>query len=267
LDIAQPLKDLISHCGHLWAAEAEVFETYWDWSGRTSDSDRLWLLRQMYKELYDGVAATLKKLHDGFQSVDTGGGRNEWRNTMEVMRQEFEHYAAFAEVYASLLGETEAFPTSEILLRDGAWPENDVLMAMRASHSRQYGIVGEFARRFTEGGYCTLFSAGMKLENRRGVDRKIAGACRLIFPDEFEHMVSGVFDIARSEATLTGEQWCRLTHLTNEQLRQRVRMRNAQFSNPIPARRLQVILAGACTPLAFDYERAFQIARNPVAPQ
>ena len=36
-------------------------------------------------------------------------------------------------------------------------------------------------------------------------------------------------------------------------------MRNAQFSHPIAADRLEAICSGACEPIAFDYQRAFGV--------
>ena len=41
-----------------------------------------------------------------------------------------------------------------------------------------------------------------------------------------------------------------------EQMRLRVRMRNAQFGYPLPPERLEEIDAGKVEPLAFDYDRA-----------
>ena len=42
---SQQLKSLVDSVAPLFAGEAEVFRTYWRWSGRTNETDRLWLLR------------------------------------------------------------------------------------------------------------------------------------------------------------------------------------------------------------------------------
>jgi hypothetical protein len=47
-----------------------------------------------------------------------------------------------------------------------------------------------------------------------------------------------------------------LTELTNEQLRLRLFMRNAQFSHPLSDARLKDILAGGIEPIAFDFAKA-----------
>ena len=59
------------------------------------------------------------------------------------------------------------------------WPENQALRDRRAELKAEYGAVGERACFFTEGGYCTMFSEGMRLEGRGGVDDMIASACAL----------------------------------------------------------------------------------------
>jgi hypothetical protein len=46
-----------------------------------------------------------------------------------------------------------------------------------------------------------------------------------------------------------------LQKLIVEQLKQRIRMRNAQFSYPLAEERVQAIYEGNIQPLAFDYER------------
>ena len=254
------LRQLISRCENLWAAEAEVFATYWTWPQRTRATDRVWVLRQMYKELHDGVVPALSKVHEGVRHVDSVDGRETFRLKLENMRQEFEHYAGFAEIYESIGADGEASASTQMIMRDGAWPENDVLMQLRADHSACFGKLGERARRFTEGGYCTLFSEGRKLAGGSELDNKIAATCERIFDDEFDHMLGGIADFIRSDSELGDAEWQTLTRLTTEQLRQRIYMRNAQFSNVIDPERLQLIVNGVCEPVSFDYERAFRHA-------
>lgn len=135
-------------------------------------------------------------------------------------------------------------------------------MQMRADRFERYGSLGDRALRFTEGGYCMLFSEGMKLAGGNELDRIIAASCARIFDDEFEHRLGGIADIISAHSGLDDAGWQTLTQLTTEQLRQRVRMRNAQFSHPVGPERLQQILYGACEPIPFDYERALSHANR-----
>jgi hypothetical protein len=52
------------------------------------------------------------------------------------------------------------------------------------------------------------------------------------------------------------EAWAVLRALSVEQMRARIRMRNAQFGFPLPESRIAAIEAGDVVPLAFDYRRA-----------
>jgi hypothetical protein len=75
-----------------------------------------------------------------------------------------------------------------------------------------------------------------------------------VYDDEFEHMLAGIAGIA--EENLSDADWRLLETLVTEQLRQRIRMRNTQFSYPLSEERVQAIYRGDIRPLAFDYERA-----------
>lgn len=260
MDVNSNLRQLISRCESLWAAEAEVFATYWTWPRRTTATDRVWLLRQMYKELHDGVMPSLDKVHDGVRHVGSPCGRATFRQELDNIREEFEHYVGFARIYESLLARGEPPASVAVILRDGAWPENDALMYLRADHCARHGDLGERARRFTEGGYCTLFSEGRKLAGGSELDNRIAATCERIFDDEFDHMLGGIADFIRSDRELTDDEWRLLTDLSTDQLRQRVYMRNAQFSNVVSPHRLQQIVNGACAPIPFDYARAARLA-------
>jgi hypothetical protein len=245
---------LIDRCERLWAAEAEVARTYWDSPIRTEETDRLWLLRQMYKELVDGALPSLVWTSDWFDRIGEPGSRAEFLEEVDVLREEFIHYMAFAEVFEALSGRT---PDAATLKRDGSWPENDTLQALRARHRRDHGALGLRAHRFTEGGYCTLYAEGMALEARGGVDAQIARACALVYQDEFGHMLRGIAKLGEANDALSDADWEVLEELVVDQLRHRILMRNAQFSGPMPPDRLAAIMNGACDPLPFDYERAF----------
>jgi hypothetical protein len=245
---------LIDRCERLWAAEAEVVRTYWDSPIRNEDTDRLWLMRQMYKELLDGALPSLLWAHGNIDGVGGLDSRAEFLEELDVLREEFIHYMGFAGIYEALSGQV---PSAEALRGLGAWPENDTLQALRARHRRDHGDLGLRAQRFTEGGYCTLYSEGMKLAGRGGIDRMIAAACEVVFNDEFGHMLRGIGDLHGSVGDLSDADWALLGELVEEQLVNRVVMRNAQFSAPVAPERLAAIQNGACAPLPFDYQRAF----------
>ena len=110
------------------------------------------------------------------------------------------------------------------------------------------------ACKLSEGGYCTLFSEGMKLKGKPGVDGKIAEACAKVYDDEFEHMLGGIAGIVQEG--LADADWRLMEKLIAEQLRHRICMRNAQFSRPLPEERVQAIFRGEIPPIEFDYRRA-----------
>lgn len=43
MSISDNLRRVIEANARLWAGEAEVFRTYWTWSGRTRETDKQWL--------------------------------------------------------------------------------------------------------------------------------------------------------------------------------------------------------------------------------
>ena len=92
------------------------------------------------------------------------------------------------------------------------------------------------------------------LKGRPGFDGMIAEACSKVYEDEFEHMLIGIAGVA--EEGLAEADWKLLGTLIVEQLKQRIRMRNAQFSYPLSEERVQAIYRGDIRPLEFDYERA-----------
>src|SRR2546430_15482229 len=93
----------------------------------------------------------------------------------------------------------------------------------------------------------------MKLKGEPGVDGKIAEACAKVYDDEFEHMLGGIAGIAQEG--LADADWRLMEKLITEQLQHRIRMRNAQFSRPLPEERVQAIFRGEIPPIEFDYRR------------
>ena len=255
------LHRLIEAATPLWAGEAEVVRTYWTSPKRTFETDLLWLSRQCFKEFWGSgvtrfdqggiVPGSLKRLSEQSAKVDTGIDRHEFLDALEGVKAEFSHYTFFADVYDAVR------PKGTPKLNPGMleeWPEEKELTALRFRHREAHGALGLRACRTTEGGYCTLFSEGMKLAGRPGIDGLIADACGKVYDDEFGHMLSGIAGIG--EEGLTPDDWSLLEKLIVEQLRQRIRMRNAQFSYPLSEDRVQAIYGGDIQPLAFDYEKA-----------
>jgi hypothetical protein len=258
---AANIRRLIGVAAPLWAGEAEVVSTYWSSPRRTRDTDLLWLRRQCFKEFWGSgvgkydrggvVLGQLKNLLAKGAEIDVSIDRYEILDALDGVRAEYSHYCAFADLYDELrpAGTPKLNPQSL-----EPWPEEDALTALRYRHQDEHGALGMRACKFTEGGYCTLFSAGMALTGRSGVDGKIAIACAKVYDDEFEHMLAGIAGIA--EENLGAADWQLMERLVAEQLKARIRMRNAQFSFPLSEDRVQRIFAGEVQPIEFDYRRA-----------
>lgn len=252
---------LINACAPLWAGEAEVVRTYWSSPRRTLQTDLVWLQRQCFKEFWGSgvgkydrggvVPGQLKRLAGRILECDNGLDRHEILGILDGVRAEFSHYCAFADLYDAIrpAGTPKMDPT-----KLEPWPEEDALTALRFKHQAEHGALGMRACKLTEGGYCTLFSEGMALEGQPGLEGRIAEACAKVYDDEFDHMLAGIAGIA--EENLRDADWALLEALAAEQLRQRIRMRNAQFSFPVSEARVQQIYRGEIAPLAFDYRRA-----------
>jgi hypothetical protein len=251
------LRDLVRAAAPYWAGEAEVFRTYWTAPMRTVDTDLLWLSRQCFKEFWgSGVGkfdrggvflGVLKNLLAKGDDIDIGLDRHEVEDVLEGLRAEFSHYCAFADVYDAIrpAGSPKLNPKST-----HSWPEEDALTALRYRHQDEHGPVGMRACKFTEGGFCTLFAEGMRLKGTGRLGDLIAEACERVHADEFDHMLGGIAGLA--ENPLSPGEWTLLEQLATEQMRLRIRMRNAQFSNPLGEKRLQEILAGQIAPLPID---------------
>jgi len=118
----------------------------------------------------------------------------------------------------------------------------------------EHGEIGRRATKFSEGGYCTLFREGMRLQGRGGADNLIAAACAKIYDDEFGHMLSGI--VGLDDAKLSDGDWGLMIDLVIQILRHRVLMRNAEFSYPLSEDRVKAIFAGEIEPEAFDFGKA-----------
>jgi len=260
MEFSKNLHRLIAANAPLWAGEAEVFRTYWDWDKRTRETDLKWLAHQCYKEIWGfGLAdknlglfmGPLKQLEAMFPNIDRTVDRHTVMDMAEAMWAEFAHYVAFADAYDAirLPGERKMTPFWPTW-----WKADENLSALRYAHREQHGALGLRACQFTEGGYCTLFSEGTKLAGRGGRDDLIAEACSRVYDDEFGHMLKGVAGLDREN--LSQADWEILTKISVEQLKLRIRMRNEQFSFPLSDSRIEAIYRGEIEPLSFDFAAA-----------
>jgi hypothetical protein len=256
------LVSLVGSVAPLFAGEAEVMRTYWTSPIRNQDTDRLWLLRQSRKEVWDTPLGDQRGLYVGpvedlladFPKIDTEIPRGEILNRMEGIYEEFSHYCAFADAYDSVREEGEPRLSPARLRQVPDWEENLAIRDRRASIKAQYGDIGARACFFTEGGYCTLFSEGMKLDGNGGADDMIARACSLVYDDEFGHMCKGIVGLDAEK--MPAAEWELLTELSVELAVLRIHMRNGQFSFPLSAERIEAIVGGNIDPVVFDFEKA-----------
>jgi hypothetical protein len=260
------LKALIEAAAPYWAGEAEVFRTYWTWEQRTRETDRRWLALQCAKEVWGSGLAPLDKgiflgpaeqLVALFPKIDLEVDRHQVLDIAEGLWAEFLHYCAFADAHDALAvaGEPKLNPHAV----KAAWKEDLELSELRFRHQRENPKLGERATRFTEGGYCTLFSGGTSLQaSSNGVhgtaNALIAAACAKVYEDEFGHMLKGIAGL--DEAGLSAQEWRTLQAMSVEQLKARIHMRNAQFGYPLQGKRLADALHGRLPSVAFDYAKA-----------
>jgi hypothetical protein len=186
-------------------------------------------------------------------AVPQGSERAELTALADGIQTEVAHFRAFAGVY-DLLRTPADPPLDAARLEAVDWPENRALAALRARHREQHGALGRRAEAFTEGGYCTLYTAGCSLAGRGGIDDAIAAACAKVVDDEWDHMIAGIAGL--EDETLSDADWALLASLTVEQGRARIRMRDAQFGHPLGNAERHAAENGARAPLAFDFARA-----------
>jgi len=240
---------LIAANAPYWAGEAEVVRTYFASATRTAQTDRTWVLHQAYKEYWDGYVPVLRVL-----AADETADPGRTSELVDVLRDELNHYEWFAGLYDELAPDGQPGLDPGRLQREGPWVENTALGALRAAHREQHGDIGRRAQWFTEGGYVTLYREGRLLAGRGGIDEHVASVCAKVYEDEFDHMLSGIAGL--DQLGLSESDWQRLQTLTVAQLRLRIRMRNAQFSQPLSPGRIDALCEGAAEPAPFDWVRA-----------
>ena len=249
------LRNLIEIACPYWAGETEIVWTYFHSSARTTETDLLWLRRQCFKEIWgSGVGDKEKGLFQApasylggvFDKIDREVDRHEVLDVIEALRSEFSHYCLFADIHDSLTG--NKLTPHELT----GWQGDDELARIRYDFREKRGRVGYFAVRFTEGGYCSMYSSGQRLAGTGSeLDDRIAAACERVYVDEIGHMRDGVFGLSREE--LSSEEWSELGDMTRKILLQRLHMRNEQFSYPVNQGRIDAIAAGDIEPMKFDY--------------
>jgi hypothetical protein len=262
MTVSANLASLIDAVAPLFAGEAEVFTAYWASPRRNRETDKLWILRQARKEVWDTPLGDPRGLFIGpledllalFPRIDVDVPRAEVLDRLEGLYEEFSHYCAFADAYDALCADGEARLSPTMLREVPDWPENQALRDRRAQIQSEFGGVGARACFFTEGGYCTMFSEGMKLKGRGGPDDLIAEACAKIYEDEFGHMLKCIVGIDADD--LSQPEWDRLTELSVELQRLRIPMRNSQMSFPLSDDRIREIFAGDIEPVRFAFAQA-----------
>ena len=262
LQASAGLLALIEANAPFWSAEAEVIRGYWDAPIRNAETDRKWLTHQVYKEYWDGVLPPLALFNEYLPKAGAQAGRKKLLEIAEVMYEEVEHFSMFADLFLVLDGKDYQLSTEE-LKEAGAWPENDALMTLRQQHISEARELGQRAFRFTEGGYCALFSEGMKLAGRNDFDSAVAGVCKKIYEDEFNHMLLGIIEADSNQ--LSDSDWAALQQYTVAQMKKRIIMRNAQFSFPVSDSRMGELLAGKAAPVIFDFDYAAQLLNKQEA--
>jgi len=259
--MSKNLKRMIDANAPLWAGEAEIIETYWTSTVRSRETDMLWLRRQCWKE-YGGIGDSkgktkgmvgdlIPRLEDEVPRLDISVDRHDLLDHLSKVCVEYNHYCLFADIHDSLL---EGDETSIIAGDLAPWPEEEALASRRRTVNVSHGDLGHRATDFTEGGYCTMYSEGAKLQGRDGVDGQIGTACQKVYDDEFGHMMHGVVGV--DDEGLSQADWDQLLELTMEQLRLRIPMRNEQFSHPLSDQRVGEILNGDIDPIQFDFAKA-----------
>jgi hypothetical protein len=248
------LKRLVDLAAPYWAGEAEVVWTYFQSPKRTRETDLLWLRRQCFKEIWgSGVGDKKKGLFQGpvaylsevFHKIDRGVDRHEVLDVIDDLRTEFFHYCLFADIHDYLSGEKL---NPEQLT---GWEADNELARIRYEYREQRGKLGYFAVRFTEGGYCSMYSSGMRLAGSSELNDRIAEACKHVYDDEIGHMRSGFIGLAKQ--TLAPVAWDEVAAMTRKILLQRIHMRNEQFGYPLSEGRIREIDAGNIQPMEFDY--------------
>ena len=118
--ISPRLRELIDRSAKMWAAEAEVVRTYFQSQTRNRETDRAWLARQCFKEIWGSgltgrneslIQGWSRQLIEWFPKIDQSGNggvnRYEVLEIAEALHEEFEHYCLFADAYDAMAANDE----------------------------------------------------------------------------------------------------------------------------------------------------------------
>ena len=241
---ATGLSGVVGAAAPWFAAEALVFDRYWDSSSRSLDSDLGWLRRQAYKELVDGALARIASVDAGLDHASDPHVRQRLQDDLVGAAEELDHFGRFADAHEQLGGGRVEVSA---LRADGNWEANESLRRVRARHAETHPIVGRLAATFTEGGCSTLYAAGAARAGHGPEDDVIAAACSAVFADEIRHMRGALADVP---AGWTESDWKLLASLVVEQCRARVDMRDEQFGHPLTRADRALIETGRIEPIA-----------------
>ena len=254
MPIDDNLRRLVDLAAPLWAGEEEIVWTYFQSPQRTNQTDLVWLKRQCFKEIWgSGIGDKQKGLFQGpvaylddvFVKIDAEVDRHTVLSVIDDLRSEFYHYCLFADIYDSI-SSTRLNPRQLT-----GWQADETLARLRYDYKERQGQLGHFASRFTEGGYCSMFVAGMRLAGTGALNDHIAKACEQVYNDEIGHMRLGFVGLAQQ--TLAAEEWDAVADMVRTILIQRLHMRNEQFGYPLSDTRLKAIQTGDIEPTPFDY--------------
>jgi len=253
LEGTKHFRRLVEGAKRYFSAESEIARVYFQSSTRTPRTDRRWLRRQCYKELWgSGVGhrelglflGPVMYLREVFDQIDRGVDRHEVLSRIEDLHTEFAHYCLFADIHDAL-GGPKLDPH-----RLHAWDADEKLARLRYACREKRRRVGEWAVRFTEGGGGSLYLAGMQLAGSGEINDRIARACEQVHRDELGHMRAGYTELASQD--LSAAEWTEIIHLVHEILLQRLHMRNEQFGQPVSDEWIRAIGIGEADPAPFD---------------
>lgn len=249
-DVDAKLDELVAIAAPYWAGEYEVVHTFFRWP-RAKEEHIHWLRAQCWKEFWgtlDGESISiaersLNRLRDLTRDLNSQAARHEFLHVAEELYEEFHHYSALADILDDLEG--RHVRPDEL----ASVPEDQKLTALRADIARDEGELGAFINKFSEGGGSSMYRAGMDIQGGP-LEQRMAQAFHIIYDDEVDHMKTGAEGLRR--VVKTSEEWEKCKRLVREVMRQRVRMRNDMFGNPLSEERLAEIDAGKIEPFHRD---------------
>jgi hypothetical protein len=244
------LDELVEIASPYWAGEYEVVNTFFS-RPRTAQEHIRWMRAQCWKEFWgtlDGEPnsitwRSLEELRELYGQLADPKARHKFLHVAEEMYEEFHHYSALADILDDLEG--RHVPPEE--LESAA--EDRKLTELRTRIAQTEGELGSFVNKFSEGGGSSMYKAGMEIKGGE-LEQRIAAAFHVIFDDEIGHMQTGAEGLRR--IIKTPEQWDKCKQLVRDVHRQRVRMRNDMFGNPLSEARLKEIDEGKIQPFHRD---------------